>query len=66
MLNITTEPTEPNLGTEKAAPKKASLKGYLLEKLIARYSPNAACASVSLPWAVSASPNRHCASASAL
>ena len=33
MLNITTEPTEPNLGTEKAAPKKASLKRYVLEKL---------------------------------
>ena len=33
MLNITTEPTAPNQGTEKAAPKKASLKRYVLEKL---------------------------------
>lgn len=33
MLNITTEPSGPNPGTESAAPKKASLKQYVLEKL---------------------------------
>ena len=33
MLNITTEPAEPKLGAETAAPKKASLKRYVLEKL---------------------------------
>ena len=33
MLNITTEPTAPNQGTEKAAPRKVSLKRYVLEKL---------------------------------
>jgi putative transposase len=33
VLNITTEPNEPNPGTESAAPKKSSLKRYVLEKL---------------------------------
>ena len=33
MLNITTEPNEPNPGAESAAPKKSSLKRYVLEKL---------------------------------
>jgi transposase-like protein len=32
VLHITTEATEPNLGAE-TAPKKASLKQYVLEKL---------------------------------
>ena len=33
MLNITTEPTEPDLAAERSAPKKASLKRYVLQKL---------------------------------
>ena len=33
VLNITTEPPEPDLATESSAPKKASLKRYVLEKL---------------------------------
>lgn len=33
MLNITTEPTRPNPEAETAAPKKVSLKRYVLEKL---------------------------------
>jgi putative transposase len=33
VLNITTEPTEPDLAAERFAPKKASLKRYVLEKL---------------------------------
>jgi hypothetical protein len=33
VLNITTEPNEPNPGAESAAPKKSSLKRYVLEKL---------------------------------
>jgi hypothetical protein len=33
VLNITTEPTRPNPEAEAAAPKKSSLKRYVLEKL---------------------------------
>ena len=33
MLNITTEPSGSEPATASAAPKKASLKGYVLEKL---------------------------------
>jgi putative transposase len=33
VLNITTEPTEPDLAAESSAPKKASLKRYVLAKL---------------------------------